>query len=129
MVQKSLFAKFKGLFLKQKGNRNGSTLSASQAINVQNNYIQGYCDVASTLLPPYSEIVKQLYSPQPEIFSAALYYLQKIAANEPGEKDGIISSMQNILTEKNKVSPEHKNKIKRAILAISSNSPFIATDL
>lgn len=121
MSQKSLFAKFTSLFHKTKAKYGGSTLSANEAISVQNTYIHTYCDLEAPLLPPYYEIIKQLYSPQTEIFNAALFYLQKIAANEKLEAEGIIGKLQNILTEKNKISAEHKNQIGQALQKIQKN--------
>ncbi|MBR6356479.1 MAG: hypothetical protein IKR92_06470 [Alphaproteobacteria bacterium] len=117
MAQKSLFGKFIGLFHQQK-KRGGSTLSASEAINMQNSYIRSYATTDSPITPPYPEIIKQLGSPKTEIVQAALYYLRKIADNESAMTDGIITDMQKFLDAKNKVSAEHKALIRQTLQTI-----------
>ena len=117
MAQKSLFGRFMGLFHHQQ-KRGGSTASASEAIDMQNWYISHYCSVDTPIAPPYPEIIKQLYLPQTEIVSAALYYLRQIAANESALTDGIIEDLQNILAAKNKISADHKNLIRQTLQQI-----------
>ena len=118
MAQKSLFGKFMNLFSKPSKKNGGSTLSASQAINMQNAYIAATCPTDTQPLPPYPEIVKQLYSPKAEVFSAALYYLHKIADNEPTQTQGIIEELNKCLSAKNKIPPQHKEQIAQTVAEI-----------
>lgn len=120
MAQKSLFGRFMGLFNNQQAKRGGSTLSASEAIDMQNTYISHYCSFDAPISPPYPEIIKQLSLPQTEVVEAALYYLLKIAANESDLTDGIVADMQNLLVAKNKISAEHKAMIQQTIQNIQS---------
>lgn len=115
MTQKSLFGKFIGLFLKPNKKSGGSTLSASQALNLQNAYISDKHLPDTHELPSYAKIVKQLYSLKPEIFNAALYYLQKIALNEPEETEDILSALKLCLSPKSKISAQNKNQIEQTI--------------
>ena len=115
MAQKSLFGKFVGLFQHQKSKRGGSTLTASEAIDMQNTYIRGYCNVDSPMSPPYPEIIRQLYFPQTKIVEAALYYLRKIADNEADAAEGIMDDMQKLLNSRNKISAEHKEMIRQTL--------------
>lgn len=124
MAQKSLFGKFTGLFHHQK-KRGGSTLSASEAINMQNSYIRSHCPTDSPITPPYPEIIKQLSSPKKEIVEAALYYLRQIADNEAAMTDGIINDMQKFLDARNKVSTENKALIRQTLQAIRQKHPAL----
>lgn len=118
MAQKSLFGKFMNLFSKPSKKSGGSTLSASQAIHMQNAYIEASCSIDMQPLPPYPEIVKQLYSPKEEVFSAALYYLHKIANNEPTQTQGITEELNKCLSAKNKIPPQHKEQIAQILADI-----------
>ena len=118
MAQKSLFDKFMGVFFYQKSKHGGSTLSASEAIDMQNTYIRNCCSVDSPMSPPYPEIIAQLCSPKKEIVEAALYYLGKIADNEPALTADIINDLQKFADAKNKVSAEHKTLIRQALQVI-----------
>jgi hypothetical protein len=121
MAQKSFFDTFTGVFSKKSPKSGGSTLSANQALNAQRNYISADNDIDLSQLPPYLEIVKQLYSPKTEILVAALYYLRKIAANEPNEAAGILAALNNCLNEKNKIIVAHKELIKQAIKKLTAS--------
>ncbi|MBQ9271024.1 MAG: hypothetical protein IJ218_02000 [Alphaproteobacteria bacterium] len=118
MAQKSLFKKFMGLFWKQTSKPNGNNLSAREAINLQNAYIASGCIADTPITPPYSEILRQLESPAPEIYSAAIYYLQKIALNEPQQRNNILQGLNNYLAKKNKISPQNKELLLQAIAEI-----------
>lgn len=123
MAQKSLFNKFVGLFSKKNKQLGGSTLSASAARHVQRNYISADNTDDLLPLPPYLEIAKQLYSPKTEVFSAALYYLQKIAVNEPDEAAGIVKALNDCLKSKNKtITPQHREQIAQAAADIATAS-------
>lgn len=123
MAQKSLFNKFIGLFSKKNEQLGGSTLSANAARNAQRNYISADNTDDLLPLPPYLEIVKQLHSPKEEVFSAALYYLQKIAANEPDEVAGIVEALNDCLKAKNKtITPQHREQIEQTAAAITASA-------
>ncbi len=119
MAKKSLFNKFINLFSKPRGEKAQNTLSASQALNRQYAYITADNFVDSSLTPPYSEIVKQLYSSKDEIFAAALYYLQKIAANEPNQTESILAELSACLSRKAEILPQHKAQIEQTITEIT----------
>ncbi len=120
MAQKSLFDTFTGLINYKNKKNGGSTLSANQALNAQRNYISADNDIDLSQLPPYQEIVKQLYSPKTEILVAALYYLRKIAVNEPDEAAGILTELNNCLNAKNKIIVAHKELIKQTIKTLTA---------
>ena len=129
MTQKSLFEKFMTLFRKQQKKHGGSRLSVTEAINAQNKYIAAYCPANAPISAPFPEIVKQLYTTKPEIFEAALYYLQKIARNEPEQAKEIIQEMNKCLSDKNKISLPNKKLIAQTIEILKnlaeSNNLFI----
>ncbi len=115
MAPESLFYKFTGLINYKNKKNGGSTLSANQALDAQRDYVSADNKPNLAQLSPYSEIVKQLYSPKTEIVAAALYYLQKIAANEPTATEGILAELNNCLNTKNKITAAHKVLIAQAL--------------
>ncbi|MBR1825364.1 MAG: hypothetical protein IJ770_02125 [Alphaproteobacteria bacterium] len=119
MTQESLFGKFMSLFSKPAVKHGGSTLSAAEAINMQNNYIAAICPTDMPISSPYPEIVKQLYSAKQEVFQAALYYLQKIAHNEPEQAHNISDELSRCISAKNKISQKNKELIVQAIANIA----------
>lgn len=121
MAPESLFYKFTGLINYKNKKNGGSTLSANQALDAQRDYVSADDDIDLSQLPPYLEIVKQLYSPKTEILVAALYYLQKIAANESDEAAGILAALNNCLNAKNKIIVAHKELIKQTIKKITAS--------
>ena len=115
-MQKSLFEKFTKLF--QQNKNGGSKLSATAANNAQSAYIASNCKNKEPLSAPYLEIAKQLSAAKPEIFFAALYYLKRIADNNPIKANDIITAINTVLSAKNKISSQRKTLIKEAINTI-----------
>lgn len=117
MVKKSLLSKFLKLFTGKK-NRFGKNISADEAINIQSEYAFSYCDDDKLPNYPYVEIAKQLASDKAEIFNAALYYLRKIAQNEPKNRVRIVDLLKSI-SQENSLSDENKKLILQTIEDIS----------
>ena len=94
-------------------------ISAGKAIDLQNAYISSTQHLSNNETFPYTEIVKQLYSPKAEIFTASLYYLKKIAQNEPAEAQGILSELNTCLSKKSKITALNAGQIKQTIAEIN----------
>ena len=94
MNKKSLLRSLVLLFRKRRRKLRGKNISAAEAINIQNEYMSVSCPIDAPITPPYIEIAKQLNSPKPEVFAAALYYLEKIAINEKSHSGAIIDLLQ-----------------------------------
>ena len=115
MAKKSFFNNFMGLFSlknKKSGTRN---ISAGKAIDLQNAYISSTQNQTEVEMLPYGEIIKQLYSPKEEVFTASLYYLKKIAENEPDEVQDILSELNTCLSKKNKLPSQNIQQIELTI--------------
>lgn len=113
MVKKSLLSKFLKLFISKK-KRFGKNISADEAINIQSEYATSYCDDDKLPNYPYVEIAKQLASDKAEVFNAALYYLNKIAQNEPKNRIRIADLLKSISQESN-LPDENKKLILQTI--------------
>ena len=109
MAKKSLFNTFLSLFTPSASSLKHN-ISASKALSLQNEYITANSDNERQSYPPYKEILKQLTSNKPEIFQAALYYLGKIARNEPDYTAAIADDIQNFLKH-NKLSAADRQAI------------------
>ena len=120
MTEKSFFNNFMNLFSIKHKKSGVQNISAGKAINLQNAYISATQHLTDTETFPYTEIVKQLYSPKEEIFAAALYYLKKIAKNEPDEVPDILSELNVCLSKKKKMSPLNTEQIKQTIADINN---------
>ena len=78
-------------FIQNTASKKQKNISASQARNMQNAYINAEkCAVN----PPYEEIAKQLCAEKTEIFNAACYYLEKISSQKTQDKEPIIRYLQ-----------------------------------
>ena len=93
-----------------------SKISPKDAQKIQKEYIS-FCQKNSDFCQPYVEIAKQLFSPKTEIFSAAVYYLQKIACNNPQDREPIMLLLENYASQ-HAVKSEDKNLINEAIATI-----------
>ena len=118
MTKKSFFDKFMLLFSQEDEQKN-KRISANEAINLQNEYIAATkCLYDAPLTLPYMEIVKQLSSKKAEVYTAALYYLQKIAQNEPEQRNEIKAELQKIAA-KRRISEIHRQQIDKVIATIA----------
>ncbi|MBQ8481060.1 MAG: hypothetical protein IJ532_00815 [Alphaproteobacteria bacterium] len=119
MAQKSIFEKFFNIFMTDKDKAFGKNISINEALNIQNDYAANQCD--NDKLPgfPYVEIAKQLAYPKQEIFDAALYYMQRIAVNEPKIKNRIVDLLESISND-TKIEDDRKLLISQAIKNIKS---------
>ena len=96
MIKKSIFKKFLGIFIAHKKKAFGKNISVNEALNIQNEYASGHCEDEKLPGYPYVEIAKQLASPKEEVFNAALYYMQRIAVNEPKNMGRIVDLLESI---------------------------------
>ncbi|MBQ7633125.1 MAG: hypothetical protein IJS88_03340 [Alphaproteobacteria bacterium] len=122
MKQKSLFESFIGLFIRTKS-KSDNNIPAGKAIDLQNAYITATQCADYSTESPYTEIIKQLYSSEPEIISSALYYLQKIAQNETEIAPKIISALDSCISAKSGISASTKEHIKHTIDIINKYQP------
>ena len=114
MIKKSVFKKFLGIFIAHKKKAFGKNISVNEAVNIQNEYTSSRCDAEKLPAYPYVEIAKQLASPKSEIFNAALYYMQKIAMNEPRVKLRIIDLLESI-SQDTKIDEQRKAQVLQTI--------------
>ena len=117
MIKKSIFKKFLNIFIANKNKAFGKNISVNEALNIQNDYAASRCD--NDKLPgfPYVEIAKQLASPKQEIFDAALYYMQRIAANEPKIKNRIVDLLESISND-TKINEARKSMISQVVKSL-----------
>lgn len=116
--KKSLLKKIVELFAADKRGRFGRNISAEKALLIQEACASSGCDETKLPDQPYVEITKQLTSNKAEIFAAALYYLEKIAANKPQNRQAIVDLLQSI-SQEGKISVHNKSLILNAIKNIS----------
>lgn len=119
MIEKSIFKKFLNIFIANKNKAFGKNISVNEALNIQNDYATSRCDNGKLPGFPYVEIAKQLASPKQEIFDAALYYMQRIAVNEPKIKNRIIDLLESISND-TKINDVRKSLIQQTIESIKS---------
>lgn len=119
MIKKSIFKKFLKIFIADKNKAFGKNISVNEALNIQNDYAANQCD--NDKLPgfPYVEIAKQLASPKQEIFDAALYYMRRIALNEPKIRGRIADLLESISND-TKINEARKSLIEQTIKSIKS---------
>ena len=117
MIKTSLFRKFLRIFIAGKRKAFGKNISAVEAINIQSEYYSASCSDDKLPDYPYVEIAKQLSSPKPEIFNAALYYLHQIAVNEPKNRAKIVDLLESI-TKNTKLNDEYKKQIMETVKKI-----------
>jgi len=117
MIKASLFRKFLRIFIAGKRKAFGRNISAVEAINIQSEYSSASCSDDKLPGYPYVEIAKQLSSPKPEIFNAALYYLHRIAVNEPKIRGKIVDLLESI-AKNTKLSDENKKQITETVAKI-----------
>jgi hypothetical protein len=115
MNEKSILSNFMKFFSIKSKSYGGAKLSASDAISLQNAYIAAVKCVSSDNSLPYAEIFKQLYSHKEEVFAATIYYLRKIADNNPDIAPNIVSALQNFVALKTNKAPERKQQIQQLI--------------
>ena len=102
-----------------KNNAFGKNISVNEALSIQNDYTTNQCYNEKLPSFPYVEIAKQLASPKQEIFDAALYYMKRIAINEPNIKNRIIDLLESISND-TEISGTKKTCILETIKSIKS---------
>ncbi|MBP5353300.1 MAG: hypothetical protein J6Y91_06035 [Alphaproteobacteria bacterium] len=117
MAQKSLFKNLTGLFAKKENK--GSNISASQAISLQQEYQSSFCDAEQKCNAPYLSFAEQLYSERPEIASAAVFYLKRIALNQPQYRADITNLLREY-ARKGKLGKAEKAALLKEIEALEA---------
>lgn len=115
MAKKTLLKNFLSILSLKKNEAGNKSISAGKAIDIQNSYINSAQDLTAEVTAPYMEILHQLYSPKPEIFAAALFYLRQIALNNPENAEEIVSALQDFASSKIKNMAERKQQVREAI--------------
>lgn len=115
--KKSLLKKIVELFATDNRGKFGRNISAEKALLIQKACATVTCDENKLPDQPYVEITKQLTSNKAEIFAAALYYLEKIAANKPQNRQAIVDLLQSVAQE-GKISAHNKSLIFSTIKSI-----------
>ena len=99
MNKRSLFRKIITVLNVGRRHKFGKNISVGEAIDIQNTYTSSVCRDDKLPDSPYVEIAKQLNSPKKEVFDAALYYLHRIAVNEPKNRQKIAELLESICRE------------------------------
>lgn len=118
MAKKSLFKTFSNLFTTGDSPAHGQNISATKAISMQNAYISHSCLNVQYSYPPYLEIIQQLSSSKPEVVNAAVYYLEKIAHNEPDYAEDLANDLKAYM-KRVKLAADNKTAVQELIRVIS----------
>ena len=98
MKENSFIEKMLNFVFGQRSEKKKSKISPKDAHKIQKEY-KSSCQENCDFSQPYVEIAKQLFSPKTEIFTAAVYYLQKIAQNNQQDRRAIIALLENYATQ------------------------------
>lgn len=120
MNKKSLFRKIITILNVGRRHKFGKNISVDEAINIQNTYTSSVCRDDKLPDAPYVEIAKQLNSPKKEVFDAALYYLHRIAVNEPKNRQRITDLLESICRE-SKMSAADKSLVLQTVENIKNS--------
>ncbi|MBR3501601.1 MAG: hypothetical protein IKO06_01710 [Alphaproteobacteria bacterium] len=118
MNKKDLLKSLMFLFKKKRRKSHGKNISAAEAIDIQNKYMNISCPIDAPIAPPYVEIAKQLYSPKQEVFVAALFYLEQIALNEKSHNSAIVGLLQKFSVDE-KLPQSQKTMVMQTLERIS----------
>ena len=110
------------MFKKLSGNKKSDNISAAQALKLQASYLDKRCNPDLPAIEPYMQIALQLTSPKAEIFEAALYYLQKIAFNNPQTATDITDLLKQ-LPSQHRLSQQNYALLLQTVRNIEENLP------
>lgn len=91
-------------------------ISPQEALNLQKQAQSNTCEIGQPYAEPYFEIAKQLFSEKESVFNAAVYYLVRIAQNEPTTVSPICAILQNY-AQKN-TNPQRQEQLEKALQKI-----------
>ena len=114
MAQSSVIGNMLKFVFRRNAKPKRRDISAPEAVNLQKQYIADFCAAGALYTEPYVEIAKQLLSPQDEVFRAAVYYLQKIAQNQPDTVEPIVALLESCAAQ-NLRSEADKTLLRQAI--------------
>ena len=115
-MAKSSFKNMLDFLFRRQQTKTKRNISPQEALNLQKQDQASVCEIGLPYTEPYFEIAKQLFSEKESVFNAAVYYLVRIAQNEPTTVSPICAILQNYAQKK--PNPQRQEQIEKALQQI-----------
>lgn len=115
-MAKSSFKNMLDFLFRRQQTKTKHNISPQEALILQKQDQASVCEIGLPYTEPYFEIAKQLFSEKESVFNAAVYYLVRIAQNEPTTVSPICAILQNY-AQKN-LNPQRQEQIEKALQQI-----------